>query len=530
MPVAAPTRHIFGSGGNNPNVLAAVGRLSAFASRGSAPPPEPGLLEGLCRDRERRASVAVDQLSFVASPNGFLTAARAATVLEAVAAEAASSVRPSGDQDNVIPTNAAGKGGATVAAVARPSAPLLLRPSVSTSVHVNVGEFHSLLSLKSRPLASLSVTGLGFEASRNEWWELGNTNSNIFDDPGAKTAKRSTAWVDTPSASRPDRPRRSAGVDLERSTPTVGWPGWVWTGGRHRVALGYLRVSLQGLEVLDLTTDGQLHNQVISHDGARGPVAAPPAAAQAASGGIPAADSRESAGRSSRAHEAATKEAAAAAVAERLPVIVVELIPGNARHNGGKEVNASVRGLRVCFLHRFVAEVTKYFGPDRLGPVFAVVRRFGGGGVEAADAAGSEADDESVAVVMREEDQTVPDKWSVAGSDEGHDGNSRVGQDGDENDRAKPGSMPRLGEEEGAGGGEAGGSGAGMRVTAMLQDLTVVVPRSTHSREAAAVKCEELVLEVSFVRPATCLCLLPSCQACVPNTTVGCPTDEQQWL
>lgn len=460
--------------------------------------------------------MAVDQLSFVASPNGFLTAARAATVLEAVAAEAASSVRPSADQDGVTPTNAnaAGRGEASVAAVARPSAPLLLRPSVSTSVHVHVGEFHSLLSLKSRPLASLSVTGLGFEASRNEWWELGNSNSNIFDDPGAKTAKRSMAWVDTPSASRPDRPRRPAGVDVKRSTPAVGWPGWAWTGGRHRVALGYLRVSLQGLEVLDLTTDGQLHNQVISHDGAPDPVAAPPAATHAASGGIRAADSRESAGRTSRAHEAATKEAAAAAVAERLPVIVVELIPGNARHHGGKEINASVRGLRVCFLHRFVAEVMKYFGPDRLGPVFAVVRRFGrgGGGVEAADATGSEVDDESVAVVMREEDQTVPDKWSIADSDEGHDSNSRIGRDGDENDRPKPGSsMSGFGEGESArGGGEAGISGTGMRVTAVLQDLAVVVPRSTHSREAAAVKCEELVLEVSFGRRAISSFLLPS--------------------
>lgn len=476
--------------------MAAVGRLAAFASRGSAPPPEPGLLDSLCRDRERRASVAVDQLSFVASPNGFLTAARAATLLEAVATEAAASLSPNGDKDS-MPTSAADKG-VPVAVVVRPSVPLLLRPSVSTSVHAYVGEFRSLLSLESRPLASLSVTGLAFEASRSEWWELGNINVNALHDPGSKTTNRSAAWVDTQSASRPGRSRTPAGVDLKRSMPTAGWPGWAWTGGRHRVALGYLRVSLQGLEVLDLTTDGQLHNQVISHEGAPDPVAAAPAATHAASGGIPAADSRESAGRSSREHEAATKEAAAAAVAERLPVIVVELFPENSRPSGGKEINASVRGLRVCFLHRFVAEVIKYFGPDRFGSVFAVVRRFGGGGdVKSADAAESEVDDESVAVVMGEADQTVPDKWSVTGSNDGHDGNSRRGRDGAGNDHVKPGSMHGSGEV-GTGGGEAGGSGAGMRVTAVLQDLTVVVPRNTHSREAAAVKCEELVLEVSL--------------------------------
>lgn len=440
-------------------------------------------MESLCRDRERRASVAIDQLSFVASPNGFLTAARAATALEAVAADAAAALAPpNGDQDGMA-TSTEGKQGVSAAGAAvRPAAltltftPLLLRPSVSTSVHVKVGEFQSLLSLESRPLTSLSVTGLAFEASRSEWWDLDEINASIFHNLGG--------------------PRTAANVDLERRMPNVGWPGWAWTGGRHRTALGYLRVSLQGLELLDLTTDGQLHNQVISHEGAPDEMAASPGAMHggaSAARGTSATDRRASGSRSSRVHEATTKESA---TVERLPVIVVELIPENSRRSGGGEINASVRGLRVCFLHRFVAEMTKYFGPDRLGPVFAVVRRFGRGGSDF-DVAGGEAEDEvAVAVVVGEEDQAVPDDWSVAGSEDGRDGDSRTAHGG----AGAPSAAGTRAEKYPAKAElppGSGAAGAGMRVTAVLQDLTVVVPRNTHSREAAAVKCKELVLEVS---------------------------------
>ncbi|CAM9614355.1 unnamed protein product, partial [Ectocarpus fasciculatus] len=451
--VACDKRHIFGSGGDSPHVVAAVGRLAASASRGSAPPPEPGLLECLSRDRERRASVSIDQISFVAAPSGFLTAARAATSLEAAAAEAAAALARPAQDDGFTPPGSEKR---VLAASRRPSAPVVLRPSVSTSVHLQVREFRSLLSLESRPLASLSMAGLVFEASRSEWWDLDDINPGIFRD------------LEEANAATSPRPEESAGVAAEStSMPTAGWPGWTRDGGRHRTALGYLRASLQGLELLDLTTDGQLHNQVISHEGAPGGAAASPATANAAA--PPAA------------------AAAAAAAADH-----------RASSSASREINASVRGLRVCFLHRFVAEVVKYFGPDRLGPVFAEVRRFGGGG-GAVDAAGSEAENESVAVVMGEEDQAVPDKWSVVGSEDGGDGNSRT-------ERGGGGAVSRDARagtpvSDGAGGGGVGGGGkaeaeTGMRVTAVLQNLTVVIPRSTHSREAAAAKCEELVLEV----------------------------------
>lgn len=413
--------------------------------------------------------MAIDQLSFVASPNGFLTAARAATALEAVAADAAAASAPPNGGPDAVATSTDGKKGITVGAAVRP---LLLRPLVSTSVHVEVGEFRSLLSLESRPLTSLSLTGLAFEASRSEWWDLDEINAAVFQNlGGAHTV---------------------ADVELEKTMPNVGWPGWAWTGGRHRTALGYLRVSLQGLELLDLTTDGQLHNQVISHEGAPDEKAASPGTMHGVARGASTTDRRASGSRSSRAHEAATKEAAAA---ERLPVIVVELIPENSRRSGGGEINASVRGLRVCFLHRFVAEVLKYFGPDRLGPVFAVVRRFGRG----RDVAGSEAEDESVAVVVGE-DQAVPDKWSIAGSEDGRDGNSRAAHGGTGASSAGARAEQSPANAEFAPG--SGKAGPGMRVMAVLQDLTVVIPRNTHSSEAAAVKCKELVLEVSCKEPA----------------------------
>ena len=416
-------------------------------------------------------SVVIDQLSFVASPKGFLTAARAATALEAVAADAATALTlPNGAQGDTA-TTPEGKKSVDVGAPVRPAAPLLLRPSVSTSVQAKVGEFRSLLSLDSRPLTSLSMTGLAFEASRSEWWDLNELNTAIFHSMGgAQTADD---------------------VDLDRTLPNVGWPGWAWTGGRHRTALGYLRVSLQGLELLDLTTDGQLHNQVISHKGAPDEMATSPSAMSGTARGT-STNRRASGSRGSRAHEATPKDVA---VVELLPVIVVELVPRNSRRSGGGEINASVRGLRVCFLHRFVAEVLKYFDPDRLGPVFAVVRRFGREGGDR-DVAGSEAEDESVAVVVGEEDQVVPDRWSIAGSEGGRDGDSRTAYAASvgvraENYPAKAEVAPVSGE-----------TAAGMRVIAVLQDLTVVIPRNTHSREAAAIKCEELVLEVGNEEPA----------------------------
>ncbi|CAM9636690.1 unnamed protein product, partial [Ectocarpus sp. 13 AM-2016] len=453
--VACDKRHIFGSGGDSPNVVAAVGRLAASASRGSAPPPEPGLLECLSRDRERRASLSIDQISFVAAPSGLLTAARAATSLEAAAAEAAAVAlaRPAQDDGFAPP----GSEKRVVAASSRhPSVPVVLRPSVNTSVHLQVREFRSVLSLDSRPLASLSMTGLVFEASRSEWWDLDDIDPCVFRDVGETNGAATSR--------RPgEEPAGAAAAESKPMMPTVGWPGWTRDGGRRRTALGYVRASLQGLEVLDLTADGQLHNQVISHEGASpGAVAASPATANA------------------------TAPPAAGAVA--------------ADQRASSEINASVRGLRVCFLHRFVAEVTKYFGPDQLGLVFAEIRRFGGGsggGGGAVDTAGSEAENESVAVVMGEHDQAVPDKWSVVGSEDGGDGNSTT--DRGDGGAARVGTPVSDGASGGGGGGGGGGkaeAGTGMRVTAVLQNLTVVIPRSTHSREAAAVKCEELVLEV----------------------------------
>ena len=195
-------------------------------------------------------------------------------------------------------------------------------------------------------------------------------------------------------------------------------------------------------------------------------------------------------------------------------MIVVELIPGVSRRGGeGGEINASVRGLRVCFLYRFVAELIKYFGPNGLGPVLAVVRRFGGGGESGGGGGGgggdvgSEAEDESIAVVMGEDDQAIPDKWSVAGSDEGrHGGGGGGGRSSGAGVAASPGAQGAGTNRAKAAGlaarGPADESGPGTRVTAALQDLVVVIPRNTHSREAAAATCEELVLEVRACREA----------------------------
>lgn len=520
-------RYIFGSGGDTPNILAAVGRLVTCAARGSAPIPEPGLLGRLRRDRERRASVAIDRLSFVASPNGFLTAARAATALEAAAAAASRAASPTVRKENGMEADAGQRHAPAVATVRRSSPPLPLRPSVSTSVQVQLGELRSLLSLESRPLASLSLSGLAFETSRSDWWELDNVGDGVFQ----ASSRGQTAPPGGVGGSACPYPTRTATeVARERSMPSAGWPGWTWTGGRHRTALGYVRVSLHALDVLDLTTDGQLHTEVISL--AETAEAAAPVAAPAA--GTSTTYRRSSSGKSSRAHQHAAKSTAATRPpppAVRSPVIVVERIPTRSRGGGdeGGEVKASVRGLRVCFLRRFMAEVIKYFGPDGLGPVFAVARSFGADGVGSPGTVGigsdtDDQDEEKVAVVVGEEDVAIPDNWSVIspGSRASYSSSpppaaAAAASPGDWRARSN-GAVPVAGSRFDGGGasvsGETGGGSAGVRVTAVLENVTVIVPRSTHSREAAAVKCDELVVEVSSKQ------LYGHCKAC---TVLSCP-------
>ncbi|CAM9124002.1 unnamed protein product [Laminaria digitata] len=453
-------KHIFGSGGDTPNVLAAAGRLATAAARGSAPPPEPGLLGSLRRDRERRVSVAIDRLSFVASPHGFLTAARAATALESAVTEAAASrLSPGVGRGDTRPADGKGSPPMCCAVVRKarpPLAPLLLRPSVSTSLQVQIGEFRSLLSLESRPLASLSMSSLSFEASRSEWWDVSNVNDDAFQAGGY-----SHSHSPRQRQRRGQRQAAAAGTGTarERSMPLAGWPGWTWTGGRRRADLGFLRVCLQGLGVLDLTTDGQLHTEVVSHARARGSVDA----------GVGATSAPP------------------------------------RRSSSSRKVKASVCGLRVCFLRRFMAEVIKYFGPDGLGPVFDVVRRIGCDGLDgdAGDGVGADGgevkdqEEKNIDVVVGVEDTDIPDTWSVASSVDRRRSGSR--RDWAKTAAASPVKQTRSAATpavQSRSESKGPGAEAGMRVTAVLQDLTVVVPRNTHSREAVAVKCEELVIEV----------------------------------
>lgn len=393
-----------------------------------------------------------------------------------------------------------------VATIPRASAPLPLRPSIVTYLQVQLGDLRALLSLESRPLASLSLSGLAFKASRSSWWELDNVGDGVFQASHGQTAP--TGGVG--GEARPFPVRTATETAQERSMPSAGWPGWTWTGGRHRTTLGYIGVSLQALDVLDLTTDGQLHTEVISH--AQTAQKAAPVAAPAT--GHSTTDRRSSSGKSSRTHEHATGSAAAThppPPTVKSSVIFVERIPALSCSGGddGGEVKASVRGLRVCFLRRFMAEVIKYFGPDGLGPVFSVARSFGGGGGVGGTGTvgvGGEKEDqeeEKVAVVVGEEDVAIPDNWSVISP------RSRVSCSSSPTAAASPGdwrarsngAVPVAVSRSGGGGvsssDETGSRRTGVRFTAVMENLTVVLPRSTHSREAAAVNCDEVVVEVS---------------------------------
>lgn len=477
-------RYIFGTGGDSPNVLAAAARLATSAARGSAPPPEPGLLRSLRRDREHRSKVVVDRLSLVSSPSGFLTVARALNALRVAAVEAnTSAYRPAfcgegnGSAEEIGRTSVRASA-KTKQIQYRLLAPVPLRPVVNTTVQIEVAELRSLLSLESRPLASVAITGLTFEASKDQWWERGGENASFSYSLASKAA-----------AEAPENAR------------STGWPGWSLTEGFQASAYRYVRFRLNGLGVLDLTTDGQLHHEVISHVGASETVTSAAAVFATPAGGTP-----------ERGSDFAWKSAAptaAATAAERLPVVVVELIPAHTAddHSVG-EVNASVRGLRVCFLRRFMAEVAKYFGPDGLGPIFALNLGDDVSGAGISDSDAVEQEEESTAVVVGEEDAVIPDDWSVLSGKSGTDGGTRRESSGgvhlDEN-AAENGARQSGGAVSARGGGSVenscGFTRKGMRVTAVLEDLTVVLPRNTHSREAAAVYCEELVVEVSESQP-----------------------------
>lgn len=467
--------------------MAAVGRLVVYAARGAAPPPEPGLLERLRRDRECRATVAIDKLSFVASPNGFLAVARAASTLDSVAVAAVAANMPRGG-DGVR----GGSGPTMVAKTLPPSAPLPLRPALFTTLNVKVGEFRSLLSLESRPLASLRIIGLALEASQSEWWDLDEVSVG-----GARVCDRGNSVGSLSTRG------------LERSTPRIAsWPGWTWTRGRSRKTLNYMQVLLESVGVLDLTTDGQLHSEIISH------ASAPQELASAASSATPAGGDQSFYGRSSREREAFIRpppETAASvatpSVVKRSPVIVIELRPADHGRRG-REFQATLRGLRVCFLRRFMAEVTKYFGPDGLGPVFAIARSFGdrGKAVDEAeiDSVDGEEKKQEYTSTVNEQDEAMFDNWSIAsleGDAEDYEGSS----DGVENiSKCAAGFSSTPGKCTGGGSQGVGDNtdlataGLGMRVTAVFENLVVVLPRSTHSLEAAAITCDELALEVGM--------------------------------
>lgn len=481
-------RYIFAAGGDSPNIMAAVGRLVMYAARGASPPPEPGLLERLRRDRERRATVAIDKLSFVASPNGFLAAAKAASTLDSVAAAAAAAANMPRGGDGV----SGGNGPTVVAKTLPPSAPLPLRPALFTTLNVKVGEFRSLLSLESRPLASLGVIGLAFESSQSEWWDLDEVSVG---DALVRDSRNSVGSFSTRG--------------LERSTPRIAsWPGWTWTRGRSRKTLNYMQVLLESVAVQDLTTDGQLHSEIISHANASQELA-PAASSATAVGG-----DQSFYGRSSREREAFMRpppETAASvatpSVVKRSPVVVIELRPAdNGRR--GREFQATLRGLRVCFLRRFMAEVTKYFGPDGLGPVFAIARSFGdrGKGVDRAetDSVDGEEKKQEYTGTVNEQDEPMFDNWSIA-SLEGDAEDEEGSSDGVENIGKcaagfsnTPGNCMDGRSQGVVDGTDSATARSGVRVTAVFENLVVVLPRSTHSLEAAAITCNELALEVGM--------------------------------
>lgn len=438
-------------------------------------------------------SFEVDRLSLVVSPRGLLDAATAANGLWSMAMEpmymasgAASDTRSTPAQVRQVPIP--------------PQVPFPLRPAVTTAVQTHVGELRSMLSLESRPLASLSVRGLEFEACKSEWWERSSNDEQAISKTAANFAPAPQRLVST------------------------GWPGWSFTMGHKASAMRYVRMRIHGVGMLDLTTDGQLHHEVISHAFTTKIYSGLAASGKSAmdrgftsQGRIPRSQDRSF---SYSTTGVAPTTGAPTASPERMPVVVLEFIPALADGRRGAELNISVRGLRVCYLRRFMAEVIKYFGPDGLGPVFDVAQNLwtsrtnisaGAGAGADVGGSGSDADnqEEKVAVVVGEEDVALPDDWSVVSSGSRgatHERNTRQKPTPDDENPGRRGvdDYGRGGENDGAkalsgdGAAASEGGAAAMRLTAILEDFAVLLPRNTHSREAAALRCEELILEVRW--------------------------------
>ncbi|CAM9768343.1 unnamed protein product [Choristocarpus tenellus] len=127
----------------------------------------------------------------------------------------------------------------------------LPRPMMSTNIQFSVVSFNCLLSLDSRPLAKLSVSSLAMETVSESWWVRCRGGVRVRVSAGEESRDRGPTL-----AAGAAEAVAGAGINGVSRVRAMKWT--------QMSSMKFLRLNVDGLGLMDLTPDGQLHHEVIT--------------------------------------------------------------------------------------------------------------------------------------------------------------------------------------------------------------------------------------------------------------------------
>ncbi|CAM9679056.1 unnamed protein product, partial [Discosporangium mesarthrocarpum] len=133
----------------------------------------------------------------------------------------------------------------------------LPRASVTTRVQARAASFDCLLSLDSYPLASLSLSGIMAETvSEKHWRKLRRNPGPTPGAPGGRVGPGAGVGV-----------QATADNDYSGGRVAGSAPPWARGGWEQLRSTRYMWMNVDGLGLLDLSPDGNLHSEVLTHQG-----------------------------------------------------------------------------------------------------------------------------------------------------------------------------------------------------------------------------------------------------------------------
>jgi hypothetical protein len=196
------------------------------------------------------------------------------------------------------------------------------------------------------------------------------------------------------------------------------------SSSKQQSHLQYLRASAQSLQVYDLTPDGQAHDEVITCK--------------------------------SLCSHAAAAAAAPAAGGSSSGFLMLALDPPSPGSTAAGVLSVRLDGLRVCFLGRFILELTEYLGRWGMEPVLTLAT-------------------DLMAALSPAATVTTPTAGVTAAA----------------------GEASATAAEAAAAVPVAAAAGPGLSIRISLDDLALICPRNTHSAEAVGVTVAAAVVEVA---------------------------------